>query len=222
MKYVTMLLLSVALLCSCAASGPGLAKTQKLAESVFQVANELDEQIGTGFLIKKGETYYVFTNKHVCEAYGGLSKYHLNHEPNKFEYSGSIAKVSDNNTDVCAIKLDQKPKEDPLEIVKYKPELFEKLFSLGYPSPTSVLRKIDFEYLEETTEFSKPSFHFDKGSWPGSSGSPIFNEDGKVVSIVWGGLFVQVITFNGVVGIPLGADSLGVLNQDLVNFYSDL
>jgi len=91
--------------------------------------------------------------------------------------------------------------EHPVQPIKNLPyvsltpkvKIAEKLAIVGYPwgwHPTSTITQGIVAALDRDIDFfgEKFMFHTDTASWPGNSGSAVFNMDGDVVGILVGGM----------------------------------
>jgi S1-C subfamily serine protease len=148
--------------------------------------------VGTGFIvdIKKG---LIVTNHHVV---GDMSvcTYEV-----KFS-DGSVVtgrlKYFDPLYDFAFLTIDTQDFPDPciaLELRKNPVKINDTIYSMGNSAGDefSTYKGTVFSIYETLGEFSEQSFRFSGLTVGGASGSPIFDEDGKVVGIIYGGKVVS-------------------------------
>lgn len=161
--------------------------------------------VGSGSIVKaKSGRLYIITNAHVCAA-GSVNGYLQGSLPTGESFLGPIVKQNV-STDLCAAKVFKKtPYIDIAPLFKKK----ERLYSRGYPS--GVVSETEGNYVgdeawsypvqplapcppgSETLGAAKHPhgclIHFNTAvtnlfSQPGSSGSPVVNEDGELVGVI--------------------------------------
>jgi V8-like Glu-specific endopeptidase len=120
----------------------------------------------------------------------------------EFQRCDVISESKDPDIDVALLQLNDKKTPDHVELV-FSPSQFveerlvplkDKLFTIGYPAGLNWALDKKAKSLEPSIketkcskEPSKYDFELQESSVGGSSGSPIFNEAGQLVGVLWGG-----------------------------------
>lgn len=120
----------------------------------------------------------------------------------EFQRCDVISESKDPEIDVALLQLNDKKTPDHVELV-FSPSQFvedrlvplkDKLFTIGYPAGLNWALDKKAKSLEPSIretkcskEPSKYDFELQESSVGGSSGSPIFNEAGHLVGVLWGG-----------------------------------
>ena len=135
---------------------------------------------------------------YIMVGYAGRNYTHLD----EFQRCDVVADSKDKEIDVALLQLNDK--KTPEEVTQvFSPSNFnterlvplkDKLFTIGYPAGLSWALDKRAKSLEPSIketkcskEPSKYDFELQEQSVGGSSGSPIFNEAGQLVGILWGG-----------------------------------
>lgn len=120
----------------------------------------------------------------------------------EFQRCDVISDSKDPEIDVALLQLNDKKTPDHVELV-FSPSQFvedrlvplkDKLFTIGYPAGLNWALDKKAKSLEPSIketkcskEPSKYDFEIQEQSVGGSSGSPVFNEAGQLVGVLWGG-----------------------------------
>lgn len=170
----------------------GLRELSKSVVLVSGTANEENALIettaevkwsGTGFsvLYKNGLTY-ILTNKHVCEARPNATFTISTIE--RVSYKASIFSI-DPLSDLCVLKTELYV--PPVKMEKYNVNMAEEVFVIGAPEghfPTFVQGRASY-FVKVNEPDMKIAQLINAPITHGNSGSPIFDEDGKVVGIIY-------------------------------------
>ncbi len=135
---------------------------------------------------------------YIMVGYAGRNYTHLD----EFQRCDVVADSKDKEIDVALLQLNDKKTPQDVEQV-FSPSSFsndrlvplkDKLFTIGYPAGLSWALDKRAKSLEPSIketkcskEPSKYDFELQEQSVGGSSGSPIFNEAGQLVGVLWGG-----------------------------------
>ena len=135
---------------------------------------------------------------YIIVGYAGRNYTHLD----EFQRCDVISDSKDPDIDVALLQLNDKKTPDHVELV-FSPSQFEtdrlvplkdKLYTIGYPAGLNWALDKKAKALEPSIketkcskEPSKYDFELQESSVGGSSGSPIFNEAGHLVGVLWGG-----------------------------------
>jgi hypothetical protein len=160
-----------------------------MRESIVKVSTA--EEVGTGFILyRDSKSTYIITDYHVVDgSYFGIVGIMVpieNHGVATFDYArfGDVVMI-DARRDLALIKVSESLKHTHSIILvdDELPSIMTKVYTIGYPSnETTVLTDgivSRYFYLDKVLmlQSSAPIV-------PGSSGSPIFLEDGTVAGIV--------------------------------------
>ena len=154
----------------------------------FQIMSRDLQTYGTGFNIVHRGKYFLITNRHVCD----ISK-DLGH-PNEAVVNGNILKILKiwDKHDLCALASDR---ESGLELAHQDTEPLDKVTLIGHP------RGIDLTIREGRIikEDERICVRYPEGkacrksdmtsttSYGGNSGSPVINQQGRVVGVLYAG-----------------------------------
>ena len=138
---------------------------------------------------------------YITVGYAGRNYTHLD----EFQRCDVVADSKDKDIDIALLQLNDKKTPQEVEMV-FSPSEFcterlvplkDKLFTIGYPAGLNWALDRKTKSLEPSIketkcskEPSKYDFEFQEQSVGGSSGSPVFNESGQLVGILWGGTSV--------------------------------
>jgi len=146
---------------------------------------------GTGFIVDE-KNGFIVTNRHVAGQ--GVNSYEL-----KF-HNGTTTKATvkyvDPLLDIAFLKFDVKkmPKDcKSLKLAEKGPEVNETIYAMGNASNDefSTIKGSVFNKYETIGSFSDQSFRFSGLTFPGASGSPVCNEKGEVVGLLYAGKFIS-------------------------------
>ena len=135
---------------------------------------------------------------YIMVGYAGRNYTHVD----EFQRCDVISDSKDKDIDVALLQLNDKKTPQDVELV-FSPSQFEtdrlvplkdKLFTIGYPAGLNWALDKKAKALEPSIketkcskEPSKYDFEIQEQSVGGSSGSPVFNEAGQLVGVLWGG-----------------------------------
>ena len=135
---------------------------------------------------------------YIMVGYAGRNYTHLD----EFQRCDVVTDSKDKEIDVALLQLNDKKTPEEVELV-FSPSDFyterlvplkDKLFTIGYPAGLTWALDKRAKSLEPSIketkcskEPSKYDFEFQEQSVGGSSGSPVFNEAGQLVGVLWGG-----------------------------------
>jgi serine protease Do len=202
MKYFILAFISL-LIAAAPAKADRYSVGKKVKPSVVYVTNALGSSGGTGFQIKspKGDLY-ILTNRHVCGLANAKGEVTVSQEDIRPIQRRVLEKYWE--ADLCLVEA--LPGIPPLEIADQGMQYDTPFYIVGHPSldPLIVregtLIKIGLVGLwyPEGPAFVV-SYITDIPSYPGNSGSPIVDQDGRVVSVLYAGDNVQ----NNGIGVML-------------------
>lgn len=152
-----------------------------------------NERYATGFHFKYKGKVYIMTNKHVCD--GNLNVYGHGHI--QFgNYIGEIIKISVDH-DLCLVTSNR---EDGLELADKDIKPLDPVTVVGFPRGLGKTIRtghfVEEEYIEAPwinpimyILFQKKyrAYRVSTLAYGGNSGSPIINEKGKVVGVLFAG-----------------------------------
>lgn len=181
-------------------------RVQKAAETTGAVT----EQHGTGFVVNQNG--FVLTAAHVVA--GGVGF--------QVDVRGSEGSREESNPESMEILYENSNFD--VAVLRFKNTFKQRTaVSLGDPwkvADDATIYAMGFPGTEEWfhTEGKLSGKGGPKGSWnttitlnPGMSGGPIFNSDGKVIAMVWGGVSTQgIVGINRVLPINLLTDALRI------------
>ena len=169
-----------------------MANTEKDSESLIReganhvVSFTLAGQIyGTGFHVTYKGMNLIITNKHVCKAglHYGKDKGHVN-------VNGKRSKIIKiwNRHDLCAVETNKK---QGLRISRVEPQALDKITLIGHPRGLPLVvreGRIVGDRLVCLNIFDcYLSVQISATAYQGNSGSPVLNEEGRVVGVLFAG-----------------------------------
>lgn len=154
---------------------------KKFQSSVTIISENNSEIFGSGFILENGK---IITTLHVIE---GLKNGYviLNGKNVKHKIKGYLAK--DNQNDLVILSVPTL-KGLPLEIAEYVPKIGEKVYMIENPKKSNKIileGKVEYSSLLKNSGILKTTI----SSFPGNSGSPVMNEKGKVIGVLFAGGF---------------------------------
>ncbi len=160
---------------------------REVAENVvaFTINSRGNAVYATGFHIKYEGKMFIMTNKHVCKA--GIR---LNNNKTHIQVNNRIAKIIKiwESHDLCAL---ESWKDDGLRLADEAPSALDKIILVGHPRglPT-IIRKGRIVGAQDVC-FRDSGCHnstmISATAYPGNSGSPVTDEDGDVVGVLFAG-----------------------------------
>lgn len=168
---------------------------ERLARDVvsFNYVQAKQFTYGSGFRLRYNGKVYIITNKHVCDVSKRIgSPNHAFVENDDRFVVAKILKISKKH-DLCAVEAASQA--GGLSLAEREASILEKIILIGHPRGLpKVIRKgrviqheleICIYYPEgnrclESTQISATAY-------PGNSGSPVFNESGEVVGVLFAG-----------------------------------
>jgi len=151
---------------------------KELAKHIVKLASATGT--GTGFYLKYRNRNFLVTNMHVCGDDIGLN---INNNYRK------IAMISDEH-DLCILESDRK---DGLRLARKELEQFDKVHVVGHPMGNDLTSRDGRFVIEKYGIFSWvkpypiPYIHISVTAFGGNSGSPVMNEDGRVIGVLFSG-----------------------------------
>ena len=148
---------------------------------------------GTGFYILYKDKSYILTNKHVCNGKSSVLT--------DYGFRKVIAEAESH--DICLV---ESKREDGLKMALLPAESLDKLYILGYPDGNPLTAREGRVVGPFTRVFSWISKYettailLSAVAFPGSSGSPVLNERGRIVGILFA---VNMRTFEDSFMVPL-------------------
>lgn len=153
----------------------------KYLSSTVTIFLDDNTKSGSGFIIENGK---IITTLHVIE---GLKNGYviLNGNNERHKIKGYLAK--DNQNDLAILSV---PTLNglPLEIAEYVPKIGEKVYMLENSKKSNKIileGKVEYSSLLKNSGILKTTI----SSFPGNSGSPVMNENGKVIGVLFAGCF---------------------------------
>lgn len=152
-------------------------KPKQLAEHVVKLKSD-SEPLATGFYLVYRGTTYLITNHHVCDNRLGVDT--------KEGYHPILAMSK--KTDLCLL---QSFRSDGLRLAFQDADILDKVHVLGYPlgyDITSRSGRIVKDYYTDFPWISSGDirvFHVSVAIFGGNSGSPLLNDYGRVIGVVF-------------------------------------
>ena len=153
----------------------------------FEIIENDNRRYGTGFNVKYKSKFYVITNRHVCDASKRL-KY-----GDYAIVNGVRLKIikRDMQYDLCALESDR---DSGLEVAESDSNALDPVTLIGHPRGAAITirkghlveedEKICARYPESKCELSDS---ISAKAYPGNSGSPVLNDNGKVIGVLYAG-----------------------------------
>lgn len=166
---------------------------------------------GSGFSVIHNDKNFIITNAHVCEM-AEDGKLLVQYAYSSHKYVATVYKIDDSH-DLCAINSVRGFFSSGLTVADRYPHVGETLHSLGYPSYNNLTMSsgeytgfsdvelqaelINGKCLGELRTFQTifgefeacvrvfPAYELTTAVYPGSSGSVLFNDYGKVVGVIF-------------------------------------
>ena len=164
---------------------------KEFRESVFKIVPKLlngDESIGTGFLIKEDNSFFIVTNKHVVQNNSSLIIYDINDN----EIDRNII-FEHPEKDIAIIEVTISSKSQTFQI-NTQFDILDEVITIGYPSVP--MTKLAYQLCHKgeinsiVEDYSNNSLIiFSAKTSSGNSGSPVIDSSGRVIGIVTQELF---------------------------------
>lgn len=169
------------------------------AEAVAQIRDESDNGIGTGFLLRgdvlsdalPADEVFVITNAHVIseEVAGALHpgdaviKFEALGIDDEFRITELIFSSPPQELDVSVLRIDKPaPEVKPVKVHPRLPVLNEeqRVYVIGHPLGGGLSFSLQDNLL---LDLEKPKLHYRAPTEPGSSGSPVFNAQWRLIAL---------------------------------------
>lgn len=145
-----------------------------------------NKRLATGFHLKFFNKTYIITNRHVCDSH--LQIY--GHNNIQFEdYIGKIIAI-DEYHDLCIVTSNR---NDGLQLAEKAAKPLDKIYLVGHPRGIGLTiregRIIEEEYHATSWLDGRtvPWVQISTSAYPGNSGSPVTNQKGEVVGVLFAG-----------------------------------
>lgn len=190
-RLLTVGILSVGIFTIVAFKGADLAPLsleKQIAQHVvsFNMMSRGNQRFATGFHLKYNGEVYIVTNKHVCD----LHKRVYNHKYIQFQdYVGEIIAIDDLH-DLCLVTSNRK---DGLSLASEEAQPMDELILIGHPRGIGkTVRKGHYISMESITApwigYGKhDAIQISCQAYGGNSGSPVTNNKGEVVGVLFAG-----------------------------------
>lgn len=200
-RLITAIILSLAFVIASACShSPAKTIYQASATSVLQLKKETN--YGTGFVLEYNNQKYILTNKHICqdgeeivfsENLGQMFFWVVPHYREEMDLywnqekvgTEKVLKISEEE-DLCL--LNYSGSKTPFKLSDSKLEVMDPVMVLGYPKFMKCGEPLVMEFGHYQGDFRQGDevIHMSSARvLPGNSGSPLLNESGEVVGIVF-------------------------------------
>ncbi len=176
---------------------------QSYKEAVVLVST--DKGKGTGFHVDGG---YIVTNHHVIEggAYAAVK-----FPGNDRAYAAKIAE-SDPELDIAVLKVEESGRSLPSIAVEREWTPGEHVYVIGNPLYfTQIVNEGNVLELVPVHGRNKPALAIDAPVFKGNSGSPVINEEGRAIAVIYA--TTEIVREEGTIqaGLAVPLDDLGEL-----------
>lgn len=166
---------------------PDFRQLTYMKASVAYVANETGH--GSGFVVEgRSKKRYIVTNAHVCKTKSQDMKVKWGIRENDEETSEAPIEI-DSEQDICILTLRNQAKL-PLRLSDTFPAVGEPVYTVGFPGTDAITLTQGTVELTNAVAFLGDTIYLvhitTTVGKPGSSGSPLFNSEGKVVGVMFG------------------------------------
>lgn len=176
---------------------------QRYKEAVVLVST--DKGKGTGFHMGGG---YIITNDHVIE---GGAYYALKFPGSDMAYE---ARLTDSNPDldIAVLRIDEGDQPLPSITIEREWTAGEHVYVIGNPLYfTQIVNEGSVLGLLAIRDRSKPALAIDAPVFKGNSGSPVINEEGRAIAVVYATTEIEGENGTNQVGLAIPLADLGDL-----------
>ena len=152
-----------------------------------------EHTMGTGFYVLYKGKSYILTNKHICDGQTRILT----------EYGSRKVIAEAESQDICLVESE---KDTGLEIAEFPAQSLDKIHFIGFPQGNPLTAREGRIVGMQQYVFPWLAAHeinailITAVAFPGSSGSPILNEYGKVIGILFA---VNMRTYEDAFMVPL-------------------
>ena len=181
------ILVAVPMIMQSLATQSQLDPSKEIAPHVVPFRNLVfNKRLATGFHLKYRDKVYIVTNRHVCDSHTN----HFRHDNIVFgDYVGEII-YKDPKHDLCLVTSDR---DSGLELSEKGVKEMDKIILVGYPR--GIGKVVRRGRIIEEKFWSAPwlnglyirSYQISAMAYGGNSGSPVVNEEGKVIGVLFAG-----------------------------------